>query len=193
MKNSNDPKVRLKLLAACCCAAIFANFANAQIAVGGNYSLTQTSIAGGGATGAGAGAGGNYSIEGTIGQNAAGTKQQNSPNTFQPGFWTTQTFAPTAAGAAVGGRILTANGDGIGKARVTLTSESGEMRTAISSAFGYFQFDDVTTGETYIFSVYAKRYTFSQPVQVRSIFEDTDDIFFTSDNTERIPAPQFPD
>jgi len=193
MKNLNNPKVRLKLLVACFCAAIFAGSANAQIAVGGNYTLTQTSIAGGGASGSGASASGNYSVEGTIGQNAAGTKQQNSPNTFQPGFWTTQTFAPTAAGVTVGGRVLTANGVGIGKTRVTLTSGSGEIRTAISSAFGYFRFDDITTGETYIFTVYAKRYAFSQPVQVRSIFDNTDDIFFTADNIEQIPAPQVPD
>lgn len=184
MKNLNDPEIRSSLIAACLCVTIFAGFANAQIASGGNYKLTQTSIAGGGASGAGASAGGNYSLEGTIGQNAAGTKQQNSPNTFQPGFWTMQTFAPTAAGATVIGRVLTTNGDGIAKARITLTSGSGQMRTAISSAFGYFQFDDVATGETYIFSVLAKRYAFSQPVQVRSIFEDTDDIFFTADSIE---------
>jgi hypothetical protein len=195
MRNLNNPKARLKLLVACFCVTIFAggDFAKAQIAVGGNYTLTQTSIAGGGASGTAASTGANYSVEGTIGQSAAGAKQQNSPYTFQPGFWTTQIFAPTAAGVTVGGRVVTANGAGIGKVRVVLTSGSGETRTAISSGFGYFRFDNVTTGETYVFSVNAKKYTFSQPVQVRSIFEDTDDLLFTSDYIERVLMPQFPD
>ena len=161
---------------------ILACAAEAQIATGGNYTLTQTAIANGGASGTGASAGGNYSLEGTIGQAAAGTRQQNSPNTFQPGFWTAQPFVPTAASVTVGGRVLAANGIGIRNVRITLTGASGETRTAISSAFGYFRFDNVAAGETYIFSVFAKRFAFSQPTQVRSIVEDTDDIIFTAND-----------
>jgi hypothetical protein len=160
------------------CTAAFANFTNAQVATGGNYTLTQTAIASGGASGAGASANGNYSLEGTIGQTAAGTRQPNASYVFQPGFWTVQIFAPTAGTVAVGGRILTPDGGGVRNVRVTMTGAGGEIRTAYSSSFGYFRFENVAAGETYIFSVFAKKFTFSQPSQIRSILEDTDDLLF---------------
>ncbi len=179
MKNLSKSSFWTQSIAVCLCAA-FASSATAQIAVGGNYTLTQTAIANGGVSGTDAIAGGNYSVEGTIGQSAAGTNQQAVSNTFQPGFWTAETFAPTAAGVFVSGRILAANGIGIRNVRITLTAANGETRTSISSAFGYFLFENVAAGETYIFSVFAKRFTFNEPTQVRSILENTDDIIFTA-------------
>ena len=65
--------------------------------------------------------------------------------------------------------------------RVTLTGTNGESRTVLSGSFGYYRFAEVPAGETYIFSVFAKRYTFAQNTQVRSIMEDTDDINFVAD------------
>ncbi len=184
MKNLSNSKIWKYSIAIGICAAIFASITNAQIATGGNYTLTQTAIANGGASGNNASVSGNYSLEGTIGQNAARTNQQTAPYTFQPGFWTAQTFAPTAASVTVSGRVVTASGGGIRNVRVTLTGASGAARTAISTTFGYFRFEDVAAGETYIFSVFAKRYTFSQPVQVRWILEDTDEIIFTANPEE---------
>jgi hypothetical protein len=155
-----------------------ATCADAQIATGGNYTLDQSVVASGGVTSA---AGGTFKVEGTAGQAGAGTKQIHSPYNFYSGFWTAQTiFTPTAASVAVGGRVLTANGVGIRNVRVTITSASGVTRTAISSSFGYFQFEDVVVGETYIFNVFSKRFIFSEPAQVHSIFEEIDDIVFTA-------------
>lgn len=153
--------------------------ASAQIASGGSYTIEKSVIAGGGASGATASAGGNYKIEGTIGQAAAGTKQQNVGITFQPGFWNAASaLAPTAAEVTIGGRILTADGRGIRNVSVTLTSGSGEIRTAVSGESGSYSFAEVTAGATYIFSVRAKHYQFSQPTQIRSINDDTDDVDF---------------
>ena len=184
MKTFINSKILKQSIAVLSFAVIAASFATAQIATGGNYTLTQTAIASGGASGASASANGNYSLEGTIGQSAAGTRQQNAPYTFQPGFWTAPTFASTAASVTVGGRVLTANGGGIRNVRVTLTGGNGEARTVFSGKLGYFRFNDVAAGDTYIFSVSARRYTFSQPTQVRSIVEDTDDLVFTVDFRE---------
>ncbi len=178
MKNSFSLKFWKYAMAFLVYAAAFALVTNAQIASGGNYTLPQTSIAGGGTSGAGTG--GNYSLEATIGQNAAGTNQQNAPDNFQPGFWTVQIFAPTAANVSVGGRILTATGGGIRNVRVTLTGGSGETRTAFSSGFGSFQFNGVPSGETYIISVSAKKYSFAEPAQVFSVLEDVADIIFVA-------------
>jgi Carboxypeptidase regulatory-like domain len=161
--------------------ALFAAYsvvANAQIASGGNYTLTQRAIANGGASGNGASIGGTYAVEGTIGQSAAGTNQQAANYNFKPGFWTAQPLAPTAASVSVVGRILSAHGRGIRNVRITLTTPSGETRTVISSTFGYFRFNEVLAGETYIFSVSAKRYTFVQPTLVVSVNDDVTDLNF---------------
>lgn len=90
--------------------------------------------------------------------------------------------APTAASVTVGGRVLNASGRGINRARVTMTDSNGETRSALTNPFGYYRFTDVPAGETYVFSVSAKRYSFSQASQVRSIVEETDDINFVADN-----------
>src|SRR5687768_10257223 len=123
-----------------CVSAVYV--ANAQIASGGNYTLDQTVIASGGGTSGGS----NFKVEGTTGQSSAGTRQQNFSHSFQPGFWTAQPFAPTAASVTVGGRILTANGSGIRNVRIIMTNASGETQTAISTTFGYFRFEDVLSG-----------------------------------------------
>lgn len=165
----------------------------AQIASGGNYTMTQTVVANGGANGSSASVGGNYTVEGTIGQSAAGTIQQNAAFTFDPGFWNAAPLAPTAASVTVGGRILTADGRGIRNVMITVTGGSGETRTVVSSAFGYYRLTDIAAGGTYVISVRAKRYTFSQPTLVRSVSEDADDINFTANNQYQTPAISIPD
>lgn len=156
--------------------------ADAQITSGGNYSIEESVTANGGASGTGASANGIYTVEGTIGQNAAGTTQQNSPFKFQPGFWTAQTFAPTAASVNLGGRIKLSNGRGIRNARVTLTMPDGTTRTVLSGAFGYYRFADVEAGATYILTATAKRFVFSVPTQVISLMEDRDDVDFIGES-----------
>lgn len=162
------------------CAAL----SSAQIAAGGTYSVTQTVLASGGASGTGASGGGTYSVESTVGQ-SAGANQQNGAFAFKSGFWTSQPSGTTAATVSVTGRIIDSNGAGIRNVRVTLTGLSGGARTALSGPYGYFRFDDVAAGNTYVFSVAAKRYTFSQASLVRSITDETDDIIFTADDLNR--------
>lgn len=78
------------------------------------------------------------------------------------GFWTAgEPLAPTAADVSVSGRVLTADGRGIANAVVNLTDQSGQTRQALTSPFGYYSFDDVQAGETYIATVRSKRYTFT--------------------------------
>lgn len=90
-------------------------------------------------------------------------------------------LAPTAAMVPVGGRVRTANGNGIANARVTLTAPSGEVRTVTTTSFGYYHFNDVPVGDTYIISVASKRYSFSQPTVIRSVFEEISDLDFVAD------------
>ncbi len=89
--------------------------------------------------------------------------------------------APTAASVSIGGRVLTAKGNGIAKVRVTLTDTNGETRTTLTNPFGYYSFTEVSAGETYVFSVKAKQFVFSSPTQIHSISGDTNDINFVAD------------
>ena len=66
------------------------------------------------------------------------------------------------------------------KLRLQSTNSQGETRTAVTNPFGYYHFMEVAAGETYIFSVTSKYYTFSLSTQVHSIFEETMNIDFTA-------------
>ncbi|MEJ7701590.1 MAG: choice-of-anchor Q domain-containing protein [Pyrinomonadaceae bacterium] len=98
----------------------------------------------------------------------------------------TVTFlAPTAASVSISGRVTTASGRGIVNVRLTLTDSNGQIRTARTTSFGYYRFDAVQAGETYILSAIGKRYTFSQPVQVLNVNEETDAVNFIADSEKR--------
>lgn len=78
------------------------------------------------------------------------------------------------------------SGRGIMNVRLSLTDSSGQIRTATTTAFGYYRFDAVQAGETYILSAVGKRYTFSQPAQVLNINEETDAIDFIANSEMRL-------
>ena len=82
----------------------------------------------------------------------------------------------TAAGASVSGRVFTPNGRGLTGAVVILTDADGATRTARTGAFGYYRFEDVEAGQTYIFDVRSKRYQFKP--QIVSLTEDLDELNF---------------
>lgn len=88
-------------------------------------------------------------------------------------------LAPTAASVAVGGRVLAAKGRGLAGARVTSTNQAGETRYAMTNPFGYYRFDDVAAGETYIFEVRSKRCRFAP--QVVSVTEDLPELNFVAE------------
>lgn len=75
--------------------------------------------------------------------------------------YTIQVFPPTAATASLFGRVLTPDGRGLVNAAVTLTDSSGNSWTAITSSFGYYRFEGVEVGQTYVLSVSSKRYSFT--------------------------------
>lgn len=89
-------------------------------------------------------------------------------------------LAPTAAGVAISGRTLAANGRGISLVAVTLTAPSGESRTVLTNTFGHYRFEDVTAGATYIVSVRSARYRFSEPVRAVSVEDSIDGLNFVA-------------
>ena len=88
--------------------------------------------------------------------------------------------APTAAMVSVGGKVLTETGRGIRNAVVTMTDQSGAIRTTRTTALGRFRFTEVAAGETYIFTVKGKRFEFTQPTQVLNVGEETTEVNFTA-------------
>ncbi len=82
---------------------------------------------------------------------------------------------PTAALVSVGGRVSAADGRGVSNCFVHLTDSNGNVRTVRTSSFGYYRFDDIEAGETYVISVISKRFSFaSQVVQVNDNIADLD-------------------
>lgn len=100
-------------------------------------------------------------------------------NSLSP-FVVAEFMAPTAANVSVGGRVLTSQGYGIRNARVTLTNSNGATRTAITSGFGYYRFDEVAVGQTYVVAVRSKRYRFASDTQVLSVNDEITDLIFTA-------------
>ncbi len=160
-----------KFVAACLILSFSSMIASAQTS--GNFTITQSVIAGGGGQSA---AGGNFSLDGTVGQATAGGVLAGSTFSLTSGFWNFAPLVPTAASTTVSGRVITAGGRGLVRAIVTVSDSSGEMRSVLTGSFGYYRFENVPVGNTYIFEVKCKKYLFAP--QVVTVSEDITDLNF---------------
>ena len=96
--------------------------------------------------------------------------------------WGIQFLQSTAAGVSLSGRVTTADGAGIRNARMTITGNSlPEPRVVTTGSFGYYSFDGLTAGETYVVTVNSQRYTFTVPSRVYTIVDNIVDADFTAD------------
>ena len=117
----------------------------------------------------------NPTVSRTTETTTIGTKPANGQTyTFTP------SLAPTAAGVSVSGRVLTGSGRGLMNTTVTMTDMNGSTRAVRTGAFGYFRFNEVEAGQTYIVSVGSKRYSLAP--QVISVTEDVSELNFTAEN-----------
>ena len=105
---------------------------------------------------------------------ATTTDADNNTSEFFP------PFAPLAAEVSISGRVLNAQGNAISKAQITITEPSGATRTVMTNAFGYYRFDEVAAGETYILSIAHKSYQFANSPRILFVGEDLEDIDFTA-------------
>ncbi len=88
----------------------------------------------------------------------------------------TVTFlGPTAASVTVGGRVLI-NGRGVINAIVTLTDQTGNIRTTHTNSLGYYSFANIAAGETYIFTAQCKKRYFNP--QIVSVVEEIENLDF---------------
>jgi hypothetical protein len=87
-------------------------------------------------------------------------------------------FVPNAAQVSVSGKVTNSFGNGIRNAKVQMTDSSGNVRTISTNAFGYYRFEGVNVGETYVFEIRSKQFQF-QP-QVVNVTDNIMDLNFTA-------------
>lgn len=147
-----------------------------QVAAGNGFAVEKSVVAGGGH----ASSGQSFSLTGTSGQNSAGNSSSPVFGTHKAGFWTPEQLQPTAAGVSVSGAILTAGGNGIRNARVTLTGTDGSSRTVFTGSFGLYRFLDVPAGQSYVVSVSTGRFTFEIPAMVITVHDELTGVDFVA-------------
>jgi hypothetical protein len=77
------------------------------------------------------------------------------------GLYQIPMFGPTAAGVSVSGRILSPTGTPVRGASVVISDSAGASSSVRTNTFGYYLFDSVQPGQTYLVSVAAKGYSFT--------------------------------
>ena len=88
-------------------------------------------------------------------------------------------LGPTAANVTVSGRVLDSSGRGVSKAMVTMTDSGGHVVDRITNPFGYYRFDNVVSGASYVVSVRDKQYRFAS--RIISVNDDLADVDFVAD------------
>lgn len=124
---------------------------------------------------------GDGSVAYTVAPNNSNTARTATLNVAGQTYTITQAgLVPTSATVSVGGQVTRQDGTPISRAIVTMTDGSGSVRQAITNAFGYYRFDEVATGETYIFDAFAKGYEFD--AQVVFVLEENENMNFSPSN-----------
>jgi hypothetical protein len=148
----------------------------------GTHTIVKSTITN---NGGGTSSAGTLSLTGTIGQSDAIESTTDGQLKIFGGFWTPEPFVPTAAPVLISGRIKTSNGRGIRNVVIILQDvATAETRRILSSPFGYFRFQDVEVGKTYILTVNSKRYTFNPNNRIISPNEDLTGEDFTAENVK---------
>ena len=89
---------------------------------------------------------------------------------------------PTAANVALSGRVTTSDGRGIRNATVSISGGNlANPMFARTGSFGYFSFNQLEAGQTYIVAVNSKRFTFQVPSRVISLTDNLTDVDFVAD------------
>jgi hypothetical protein len=84
----------------------------------------------------------------------------------------------TAANASVGGRVTRASGRGVANVNITLTDTNGNKRETRTNPFGYYRFNDVPAGASYVVSAKTRNLSLNQSSKAINVGEDITDIDF---------------
>jgi pimeloyl-ACP methyl ester carboxylesterase len=87
-------------------------------------------------------------------------------------------FVPTASNSSIKGKTIGENGRGV-RSIVTLTKiNTSETFTTRTNSFGFYNFENLATGESYILTPSAKGYQFNPPNKIITPTEDLNDVDF---------------
>lgn len=93
----------------------------------------------------------------------------------------TASATTTAADVSIGGRVRTADGRGIGRVTVLLSGGSlAEPMVALTNPFGFYRFDGVPSGESYVLSVRSKRHRFENSSIFINVGDEITGLDFTA-------------
>ena len=135
---------------------------------GGQFALTESAIANGG----GNSSAGLFATSGTAGQTVAGGNISGGQFAVQAGFWK-PAFAPSAAHASISGRVSSPGGAGIKSVILSIhDSSSGFVLTTITGPFGYYRFDGLEVGRSYVITLTAKRFTFTSSPMIITLDDE---------------------
>lgn len=103
-------------------------------------------------------------------------------NGFVTGFAGTilKNAGPTVSRLTISGRVTDNSGRGISKATITLSGGfNSEQRTALTNPFGYFFFESIEAGSSYIITASRKGFIFTPEYHVFTLNDLRNDINFT--------------
>jgi hypothetical protein len=89
----------------------------------------------------------------------------------------------TASSVSVSGRVFSPFGRGVTNAVVSITYTNGTTRSTQVGRSGYFRFDDVEAGQTYVFTITSRRYMFAP--QVITVLDNLTELNFTAEAASR--------
>lgn len=149
--------------------------ARAQVMTGGSFQLMQTVIANGGEKSSG----GTFSVEGTIAQQTVVEQNHiNNPFSINSGFWSAQS-APAATGVVVSGRVINNRRRGEANVLVELSGgPSGTPQTTLTNTRGFFQFNNVEVGYSYIITVQRVNSAFAPSSETFHLQNNLDNLLF---------------
>ncbi|HQU85742.1 MAG TPA: carboxypeptidase-like regulatory domain-containing protein [Pyrinomonadaceae bacterium] len=145
---------------------------------GGSFQITQSVMASGGDSSSG----GTFSLSGTIGQTVSGSHDFSGTFSLISGFWTPPNLIPSAANVSISGRVLNKSGQGVRNAILTLMDSSGAIRSTRSTAFGFYSFEEVPAGASYVLTISSKRFVFQNPTRILTLSASVSDVDFTTES-----------
>ena len=126
---------------------------------------------------------GNGAVTYTVAPNTSLSSRSATMNIAGQTFTINQSaFNPTAANAAIAGRVVTENGRGVRSVSLELIGSDGQSRYARTNSFGYYRFAEIPVGETYVITASGKRHIFTPETQSINLVESVEDVNFTALN-----------
>lgn len=84
-----------------------------------------------------------------------------------------------ASSVSIEGRAIDSSDRALPRVSVTLTDSEGNKQTALTSAFGYYRFENIAAGQTIVLQARSKQHSFAP--RVLTALEDLQDIDLTAD------------